>query len=97
MSNALTTCEDALAAIQQAERVLVFVHTSTGDNESAGNHREFPIAKELAIAAVIEIYREVAEPNIELSDDGKTVTIGKEHPVSLPENASHFENNNGNF
>jgi hypothetical protein len=97
MTDVSMTCEQAIAAIQKAERVLVFVRASTSDEGTTLHITEFPVAKDLAVAAMQEICNAGSEPNIEISEDGRTVTIGGDHGIALPENSSHFESNNGNF
>jgi hypothetical protein len=91
------TPQEAIKAIETAEYVLVQVRIATRHSDSAHLSENFPVAKEHAIAAMRKISDPQYVPDIEVSDDGTTVTIGRDGTAKLEENFSHFENNNGNF
>jgi hypothetical protein len=97
MIGELMTREDAIEAIGKAQQVFAWVRISTSYDGTCHNWQHFPISKDLAINAFRQISDTEYEPNLESSDDGHTVMIGKERSRLSQENFSHFENNNGNF
>ncbi len=91
------TPDEAIKAIQIADTTCVHVLTSTNYEGNEHYSDSFRVSKEDAINAMREIRELGYVPNIEISDGGKTVTIGRAGSEQVAENFSHFENNNGNF
>ncbi|MES2627142.1 MAG: hypothetical protein V4628_17780 [Pseudomonadota bacterium] len=91
------TPDEAIKAIQIADTIYVHVLTSTNYEGNEHYSDAFRVPKEDAIKAMRDVGESGFVPNVEVSEDGKTVTIGKATVAPVAENFSHFENNNGNF
>lgn len=91
------TREEAIEAVKQAEDIYVHVVMAKRHEIPDGHTAIFRISKDDALAAMRELCDTDYEPNISVSENGTEVIIGKAVTTKLPENSSHFENNNGNF
>jgi hypothetical protein len=95
------THDEAIAAITNATVICVNAVISKTREGADGHIQTFPVDKQVALdfmnRAMNGFDDAGFQPNIEVSEDGDTVTIGTGWTPPLPENSSHFESNNGNF
>ena len=95
------THDEAIEAIINATVIRVQVVISKTSEGADGHIQTFPVEKQVVLDAMNRAMNGVdgkgCQPNIEVSEDGETVTIGIGWTPPLPENSSHFESNNGNF
>lgn len=91
------TWKEAIAAIEKARDVFVYVRTSISSDGTDHHTEEFPITQELAIRAMKRTEDPRYIPNLVVSEEGTKVVIGQhliaEHLPSL----EHNDSNNGNF
>jgi len=91
------TQEEAIKAVILARDVYVFAVTSKTDEGKDGHTEIFRISSHEAVTAMMNICDPQYVPNIEVSEDGAVVTIGRGLKAQPIKNLAHFENNNGNF
>lgn len=97
MNDDTMTCEEAIAAIQKAQRVFVYVRTAISQDGAAHHTAEFLIPKDQALSAMKEVRGIGYIPNIVVSENGTKVVIGQHATADNMPSLGHDESNNGNF
>lgn len=97
MSVEIKTSEEAVNVIGAAREVFVSVRVSVSCDGNSHHTVEFPVSKDLAIAAINEVRDLEHQPNVVVLEDGAKVVLGRHITAPSLPSLGHNEDNNGNF